>query len=266
MKIVILGTGKMGAWLSRELSEDHEVAVYDTDRAKLSVLEGKKTITLSDMEKIASFNPEILINAVSLQNTVSTFEAAAAHISKSCIICDLATIKGEIAEYYNRNPFRFVSIHPMFGPTFADMNVLKEESAIIIKGSDKNGAEFFRLFFERLQIKIFEYSFEEHDRMMAYSLTIPFISSMAFASCVDKSVVPGTTFSKHIQIAEGLLSEDNHMLTEILFNPYSLAELDKITAKLEYLKHIIREKDGEELESFFLQLRKNILRGDGVYE
>jgi prephenate dehydrogenase len=266
MKIVVLGAGKMGSWLSREFSLDHDVAVYDMDRAKFKAFEGTKTTVLSDMEKIALFNPELLINAVSLQNTVSTFETAVAYISKNCIICDLGTIKGEIAEYYNRSPFRFVSTHPMFGPTFADMDALKEESAIVITESDKKGAEIFRTFFKRLKIKIFEYSFEEHDRMMAYSLTLPFISSMAFASCVDKSVVPGTTFSKHIQIANGLLSEDDQLLTEILFNPYSLAELDRITAKLEYLKHIIREKDKEELEMFFLQLRKNILRGDGMYE
>jgi chorismate synthase len=39
---------------------------------------------------------------------------------------------------------------------------------------------------------------------------------------------------------------------ETVFSPDSLAELDRVTAKLEYLKHIIREKDQEELETFSL--------------
>ena len=39
---------------------------------------------------------------------------------------------------------------------------------------------------------------------------------------------------------------------ETIFSPDSLAELDRVTAKLEYLKHIIREKDQEELETFSL--------------
>jgi len=266
MRIVILGAGKMGSWLSSELSGSHDIAIYDTDERKLKGFDEKGVTVLSHVQEIALFDPELLINAVSLQNTVSAFKEVVPHISKNCIIGDLSSIKEEIAGYYEQSPFRFVSVHPMFGPVFADMRDLKEESAIIISGSDNRGALFFRALFEKLQVNIFEYSFEEHDRMMAYSLTLPFISSMAFASCVDKSAIPGTTFSKHMRIAEGLLSEDDHLLTEILFNPYSMAELDRVTAKLEYLKHIIRERDHEEMGAFLQRLRKNMSAKEGLYE
>lgn len=256
MRTAILGAGQMGCWLAKEFSKEHDVAVYDVDRGKLKGLEGMRA--LQEMHDISAFNPEILINAVSLQDTISAFEEVAPHISESCIIGDIASIKGGLMDYYERSPFRFVSVHPMFGATFADMRYLREESVIIIKESDKEGVQLFRTVFERLKVGIFECSFEEHDRMMAYSLTIPFICSMAFAACVDGRAVPGTTFSKHMGVAKGLLSEDGHLLTEILFSRYSLAELDRVTAKLEYLKHIIRERDQEELGVFFQRLRKNI--------
>ena len=58
--------------------------------------------------------------------------------------------------------------------------------------------------------------------------------------------------------AKGVLSEDDHLLAEILFNPKSLPQLEKITAKLEFLKHIIKAKDYEEAKRFFNKLRKNI--------
>jgi len=257
VRIVILGAGKMGSWFARELFREHDIAIYDIDKEKLKSLKDIKI--LSEIYEVRVFNPEFLINAVSLHNTIAAFEKVKPYILESCIISDIASIKSGLENYYRTSPFRFVSIHPMFGPTFADMESLKEESVVIMKGSDIKGAQLFRSFFERFKVKIFEYSFEKHDKMMAYSLTIPFISSMAFAACVDRSTVPGTTFSKHMEIAKGLLSEDNHLLSEVLFNPYSLAELDKVTAKLEYLKHIIREKDSEELETFFQRLRKNIV-------
>jgi prephenate dehydrogenase len=263
MRTVILGAGLMGSWLARELARKHDVAVYDVDAAKANACEGVKV--LSGPAATALFNPELLINAVSLQNTVSAFELVAPYISRTCIIADIASIKGEITDYYKRNAFRFVSVHPMFGPTFANMKALKEESAIIIKESDTEGAKFFRDFFMKLKVRIFNYSFDEHDRMMAYSLTIPFISSMVFAACVNRSVVPGTTFAKHMKIAKGLLSEDDHLLAEILFNPYSLAELDRITAKLEHLKHIIRGRDDEEIGIFLQRLRENITPGESAY-
>jgi prephenate dehydrogenase len=260
MRIVILGAGLMGSWLARELSREHYIAVYDVDKAKAKACGGVKV--LAEPEGITLFNPEMLINAVSLQRTLSAFEMAAPCISRACIVADIASIKGEIANYYERSPFKFVSVHPMFGPTFADMEVLKEESAIIVKGSNAVGAQFFRDFFARLKVRIFEYSFDEHDRMMAYSLTIPFISSLAFAACVDSTAVPGTTFARHMSIARGLLSEDDHLLAEILFSRYSPTELDRVTAKLEHLKHIIRGRDYEEMALFLNRLRENIAPGE----
>jgi prephenate dehydrogenase len=75
---------------------------------------------------------------------------------------------------------------------------------------------------------------------------------------MDNSAVPGTTFAKHSQIAKGLLSEDDHLLAEVIFNPEALSQIEKVTGRLEYLKHIIRDKDFKEAQRFFSTLRKNM--------
>jgi prephenate dehydrogenase len=61
-----------------------------------------------------------------------------------------------------------------------------------------------------------------------------------------------------VDIARNLLSEDNQLLSEILFNPHSLLELDRITSRLEFLKHIVRGRDYEELAQVLEGLRGNI--------
>jgi prephenate dehydrogenase len=210
------------------------------------------------MEELGPFKPQMLINAVSLERTVEAFEAAAPHLQKDCMICDLASIKGGIPGYYKKAGFRFVSVHPMFGPTFGNMSALKDENAVIIKGSDPEGAAFFRKLFERLGVRIFEYTFAEHDSMMAYSLTTPFTASLVFAACMDETVVPGATFARHKTIAKGLLSEDDHLLAEILFNTHSVKQIEKINSRLEFLKHVIKARDYEEAKRFFAGLRKNL--------
>jgi prephenate dehydrogenase len=256
MRIAIVGAGKMGSWFAKTLSADHEVAVYDINPARSLSLEGVRVLT--KVEHVSMFSPELLINAVSLQHTTATFERVIPHLSATSILCDITSIKGELPGYYEKRSFRFVSIHPMFGPTFADMASLSQEAVIIIEESDQEGAQFFKNLFEGLGARIFWCSFTEHDKMMAYSLTLPFVSSMAFAACVNESAVPGTTFAKHRSIARGLLSEDDHLLAEILFNPYSVAELEQVTARLEHLKHIIKERDHEELARFLARLRDNL--------
>lgn len=146
----------------------------------------------------------------------------------------------------------------MFGPTLANIRDLKDESAIIISESCEKGKQFFRDFYAKLKIRIFEYSFEEHDRTVAYSLSTPFASSMVFAACMKKQDAPGTNFKRQMASAKGLLAEDNRLLTEIMFNQYTIRQLELINSKLAYLTHIIRQRDYEEMEKFLDSLRANI--------
>lgn len=256
MKIVILGAGHMGSWLAREISRENEVAFYDTDRGKSVGL--NNVFRLSHPREIKEYQPELLINAVSLQHTIAAFEEASRYLRDDCMICDVASVKGEIADYYDCAGFKFVSVHPMFGPTFADMKAVHEQNAVIIKESCSEGKQFFVELFTRLAVRLFEYSFDEHDRMMAYSLTIPFVSSMMFAGCVDATAVPGTTFKHHMTIARQLLSEDDHLLAEILFNSNSVAQLGRMASQLQFFMHIITGKDYEVAREFFAKLRENI--------
>lgn len=259
MKIVILGFGNMGSWIAKELSKEHEVAVYDIDKTKTKDCEEKYGLEVIDrVGDIKKFNPEILINAVNINNTIDAFKSVVGIIPKNCILCDITSIKTGLEKFYKDSGFEFVSVHPMFGPTFANVELLQDENAVIISESCEKGKEFFRVFFEKLGLKIYEYSFKEHDEKMAYSLTLPFTATMVFASCVDLRTVPGTTFKKHMKIAKGLLSEDNQLLYEILFNPYSIEQLRKITAKLEFLKHVIKGRDFDEARKVFNKLRENI--------
>lgn len=259
MRIVILGVGHMGSWLARRLSQDHEVAIYDKEREKMSHF--ADVTVLGHLQELRHFQPEFLINAVSLQHTIKAFTEAARYLAKDCMIADVASIKGDIAAYYRQSGYRFVSVHPMFGPTFADMERLRQENVVIINESCRNGREFFERLFGSLGLRIFRYSFEEHDRMMAYSLTIPFASSMMFALCVDAKTVPGTTFTRHMEIARGLLTEDDHLLAEILFNPHSVAELHRMASGLEFLKHVINARDYDEVKALCDRLRKKIGEG-----
>jgi prephenate dehydrogenase len=256
MRICIMGAGHMGAWLVEEFCLDHEVAVYDTDRRKLKYFFNVKR--LLELSEIKEFEPELMINAVSLRNVYKAFSDALPHIPEDCILSDIASVKTGIHDYYKKLGKRFVSTHPMFGPTFANIRDLRDENAIIIKESEEEGKKFFRNFYEGLNLHVYEYTFEEHDETIAYSLSVPFASSMVFAACMKKQEAPGTTFRKHLEIAKGLLSEDDHLLAEVMFNPNTVRQIEGINSQLAYLTHIIRGKDYEEMEKFLNKLRNNI--------
>lgn len=246
----------MGSWLVESLCLDYEVGVFDIDRSKLKYFFNSRKFLY--YEEIMDFMPDLLINAVSLDKTISLFDEVVSYLPKDCILADITSVKSGLSDYYKKLGRRFVSTHPMFGPTFANVKDLGGEHAIIISESDEEGKEFFREFYTGLNIRIHDFSFGVHDETIAYSLSIPFSSTMVFAACMKQQDAPGTTFRKHYGIAEGLLSEDDYLLSEILLSPHSLGQVERINEQLENLIKMIKGRDKPALKEFFGQLRENI--------
>ncbi len=255
-RILIAGAGKMGSWLAETLCLNYEVGVYDNDPDKLKYL--FNTFRFKELSEIKEFEPQLLINSAGLKQTIIAFKQIFPYIPKDCIISDMASVKNGLAEFYNDCGYRFVSSHPMFGPTFGNIKDLKGESAIIISESDTEGKDFFRDFYRQLGLKLYEYDFTGHDKIIAYSLSIPFSSTIVFSACMKKLEVPGTTFRNHLKIAKGLLSEDDYLLSGILLNKYSVDRLYEINNRLRDLIVMLENNDEKELHNLFDRLRKNI--------
>ena len=246
----------MGTFFCDLLSDTHEVAIYDTDKRRLRFTFNAMRFT--SLDEIANFRPELLINAVTVKFTIDAFRAVLPLLPPSCIISDIASVKTALPEFYASCGHPFVSTHPMFGPTFASLGNLSQENAIIISESDHLGKTFFRDLYHNLHLHVCEYSFAEHDETISYSLSIPFASTLVFASVMKHQDAPGTTFKRHMAIARGLMSEDDYLLTEILFNPHTPEQLRAIRAKLAELSAIVESGDAAALRNFLDQVRENI--------
>ena len=256
MKILILGAGKMGSFFVDLLSFEHETAVYDVDPHRLRFRYNTQRFT--SLDEIRDFAPELVINAVSLNYTIDVFRQVTPYLPKDCILSDIASVKTNLKDYYDSCGFRYVSTHPMFGPTFANLGALSNENAIIINEGDYMGRVLFRDIYSRLGLHICEYSFQEHDEIVAYSLSIPFVSTFVFAAVMKHQDAPGTTFQRHMAIAKGVLSEDRTLLREILFNPHTTGQVSKIRQELKDLIEIIDAKDKDALNRYIDRIESHI--------
>ena len=249
----------MGSFFVDLLSFEHETAVYDVNPTRLRFMYNTQRFT--QLEEIDVFKPELVINAVTLKYTLSVFEEVLPHLTPDCIISDIASVKTGLHEFYEKCGQRYVSTHPMFGPTFANLGKLAEENAIIINEGDYMGRIFFRDLYSRLGLNIHEYTFEQHDRTVAYSLSIPFVSTFVFAAVMKPQDAPGTTFKRHLNIARGVLGEDDFLLREILFNPYTAEQVGHIRDELNNLLDIIDRKDADGMKEYLVKIRKNVVKG-----
>lgn len=256
MKILVMGAGKMGSFFIDMLSFEHEVAVYEKDIRRMRFTYNCQRFT--DLEEIKQFSPELVINAVTVKYTLPAFQEVLPYLPKDCILSDIASVKTGLKAFYETCKRPYVSTHPMFGPTFANLHQLNEENAIIINEGDYMGRIFFKDLYQRLGLNIYEYSFQEHDETVAYSLSIPFVSTFAFAAVMKHQDAPGTTFKRHMKIAKGVLNEDDYLLQEILFNPFTSGQVAKIREALKELIDIIDHKDADAMKDFLARIRRHV--------
>lgn len=256
MKILILGAGKMGSFFVDLLSFEHETAVYDVDPKRLRFMYNTQRFT--SLEEIRDFAPELVINAVTLKHTLDVFRQVIPYLPQECILSDIASVKTGIQAFYESCGRRYVSTHPMFGPTFANLGALSSENAIVISEGDYMGRIFFKDLYSKLGLNICEYTFDEHDETVAYSLSIPFVSTFVFAAVMKHQDAPGTTFKRHMAIAKGVLGEDDCLLREILFNPRTGGQVSKIRDELKEMLEIIDRKDEEALNNYLKKIREHI--------
>ena len=258
MRILVMGAGKMGSFFLDLLSFDHETAVYEKDPKRMRFTYNCQRLTT--LEEVKAFKPDLTINAVTVKYTIPAFKEVLPYLPDDCIISDISSVKTNLKEFYEQSGHPYVSTHPMFGPTFANLQQLSEENAIIISEGDYMGRIFFKDLYSRLGLNIYEYSFEEHDKTVAYSLSIPFVSTFVFAAVMKHQDAPGTTFKRHLRIAKGVLNEDDYLLQEILFNPYTSDQVARIRDELSLLLDIIEHKDAKGMKAYLTKIRDNVKR------
>lgn len=256
MRILVLGAGKMGSFFLDLLSFNHETAVYEKDPKRLRFT--YNTLRFTSLDEIRDFKPELVINAVTVKYTIPAFNEVMPYLPNDCILSDISSVKTGLKDFYENCGHRYVSTHPMFGPTFANLNQLQEENAIIINEGDYMGRIFFKDLYSNIGLNIYEYSFEEHDKTVAYSLSIPFVSTFVFAAVMKHQDAPGTTFKRHLQIAKGVLSEDDYLLQEILFNPHTPKQIEKIKTEMDELLDIISTKDSDRMKAYLTKIRSHL--------
>ena len=171
MKILILGAGKMGSFFTDLLSFEHEVAVLESDPKRMRFI--YNALRLQKPEEVAEFKPELVINCVTLSYTIEAFKSVMPYLQPYCIISDIASVKDTPGKkFYETCGFPYVSTHPMFGPTFANLGQLEKENTIIISEGDHLGKTILQRYLFQPAPTYLRIYFRRHDKVVAYSLGI----------------------------------------------------------------------------------------------
>ena len=256
--LVVGGSGRMGAWICRRLSNrGAAVSVWDP-RGKL---DGYDNL---DALKPAVRNSDIIVVA-------SPLGAAPAELSlvleagPKGLVLDVCSVKGHIARQLRsaaRSGVKIASAHPMFGP---NVPTPRGRSMIVCDCGSAEGVAEAEKLFKRAGANVVRMPLERHDELMAYVLGLSHLGSLLFATSLARSgqslavlkSVQGPSFERMLAASNELHKESIRVYHDIqALNPSTKAMFTNFVNSVKFLKRAAIQKDPTEFRKIMESNRK----------
>lgn len=235
--LVVGGAGRMGAWVSRFLSDrGAKVLVWDS-RRKLEGYQQVKTVRQS------AANADILVVA-SPPGTCEEDLQTVVDCRPEGLVFDLCSVKSHISGVLRRGAkagLLVTSVHPMFGPSAPSPDNL---NVIICDCGSSEANERATALFSDAGARISAVSLEKHDELMAYVLGLSHLCILTFAETLARSgrtlsefrALQGPTFARMSKMAEELTGESKRVYHDIqALNPHTrhlIASMESVARDL----------------------------------
>ncbi|MBP1449186.1 MAG: prephenate dehydrogenase [Thermoproteus sp.] len=201
MRVGIVGGGRMGTWLGREVSLLHEVKVFDVDPAKSDV---------PSLASLASWS-DVIVVAVGFKEAAAVVRDLSSLDLCGKLVIDIATFKRYVVEAYDSLPecALAATAHPLFGPGAA---TIKGRRVVVMGIPGRRGVKEAASFFAELGATVVEGSLDEHDEYVEYTIALSYAVGLALARVYSKrwdklEKYGGTSFRYLSVFAASLLSD-----------------------------------------------------------
>ena len=245
---IVVGSGKMGAWMSRFMrNRGASVAVYDP-RGKLAGYEN-----LEGLDGLAP-TADIVIVASPLGTSKKDLESVLS-ARPTGVVLDLCSVKSHLVDALVdavRNGFKVTSVHPMFGPSSPTP---RGENVLVCSCGSHEADSVARGLFENAGARVLDVSLERHDSLIANVLGVPHITALLFGRSImksgsayeDLSGVQGPSFRRLSSLARGTSSESRRVYHDIQrLNPKTPEAIGRMVTALEDLRKAALADDPSE--------------------
>ncbi len=264
------GYGKMGVWILKFLEGQGLLS-------KMSVvITGPRR---DPGEKVArrfgcSYSPDNLTAAASdlavictpIRTAPSVVAQIGPHMRQGSILMDICSVKSEICSVAERSVpagVEYVSVHPMFGPSVANLD---GQVVIIVPVKGNGFARRLQAFLERAKARTILTSPEMHDYSLAVvqSLThFAYIAVGATLKDLDFDIRDSRSYSSPVyelmlDMIGRILSGDPGMYTEIqMCNPYSARVEELFVANAQRLKAAVDARDATAFSRIMIEAARH---------
>ncbi len=248
MRIAVIGgAGKMGRWFVNHFQQlNHTIIVADPQKIEEQDLETTKSNTS------AVGDADLVLISVPMEATADVIREVIPHMKPNSILCEISTVKSNVIGVLgdvSAEQIRPISIHPLFGPGATS---LKKKFALIPIRNRTDERKVVDTLFPDSEIIIVD--IEDHERIMALTLSLPYFTNMILASIFkDQDIqlmeqLSGTTFAVQFMLTGSIMVHPSEFHVALhIENKYALEILSKFQRAVNReLGILTKDKDGFE--------------------
>lgn len=206
----------MGAWFASFLGKNgYRIIICDRNKQAGMALARKNHFQFLDNPKHAVRQAQLVLLAVPTKTTSTVLKKITPYISKESLIIEISSVKEPVEKtllQLKKQGFTVLSIHPMFGP---GAKTLRGRMIIRVLASHGKATKRFLSLLREKGARILPSNFDEHDKLVSITLTLPHFMNIAFVSTMQAygigpkalRAASGTTFKLQALIAEAIFQE-----------------------------------------------------------
>jgi prephenate dehydrogenase len=172
VEFALIGAGRFGSFWAKHISRFYPVCVYDTDP-------DKRTITGDNIqwaELPACLAKSFIFLTLPIRQIRNFIRDNRSLLTPGTVIIDCASIKEPVMQWIETElpkEVYYIASHPLFGPDSA-RGGLKDHIITLIPGRVPYDKYMFivRLLTEKMHLRVENMPAAEHDRLMAYNLSL----------------------------------------------------------------------------------------------
>ncbi|MCS7120215.1 MAG: prephenate dehydrogenase/arogenate dehydrogenase family protein [Nitrososphaerota archaeon] len=270
MKIAVIGgAGRMGKLLSKYfIDRGFEVLISDIRQAEAELFADSIGAMFAENNVAAVESAETIVLSTPINVMPYVLDEISQRIKPSTTLVEISSVKSGIMPKLRRIAGKgvcVISLHPLFGP---GAQSFKGGRAALIP-VEESSRELVRAknLFPDLELIIVDS--EEHDKVMALTLSLTHFVNIIFASTIIEEDINllkrlgGTTFTLQLVISEGVMSEDPAFYAHLQAdNPYTIRFLEKFFDRARMMKDLIDKKDLDSFKRICIDIRENLAKDE----
>lgn len=222
MKIGMIGFGRLGKLIAKNLAQDADLVIYDIENFEEDILAlGAQTGNLQEVCQCPIVIPFVPMSALE-----SLLKEMAPHLNENSLVIDVCSVKSLPVQWMKSLLPEKVSIlgtHPMFGPDSAKNTLFGSKIVLCPVRIKEETTKEIRAYLETNGLKVIEATPEEHDKQIAHSLLLTHFIGRSLMDFEAKSLAIDTKGYRRLMKILQTVENDSWQLFEDMnrYNPYA---------------------------------------------